>query len=86
MNPVTPQYTALTGDQANNAHVHWSLADVYQKLGRDADAVAELKLYLLATQWHSDVYPWRIMLAKAKLAKLGNVIDDSRQSAHQPVK
>ena len=70
LNPVTPNYTALTADQANNAHVHWALADVYEKLGRNADAASELKLYLLATQWHSDVYPWRIALAKAKLAAL----------------
>jgi tetratricopeptide (TPR) repeat protein len=70
LNPVTPQYTALTGDQANNAHVHWSLAELYEKLGRDEDAVSELKLYLLATQWHSDVYPWRIVLAQKKIQTL----------------
>jgi tetratricopeptide (TPR) repeat protein len=70
LNPVTAQYTALTGDQANSAHVHWSLAELYQKLGRNADAVSELKLYLLATQWHSDVYPWRIMLAQKKIQAL----------------
>jgi len=70
LNPVTPQYTALTGDEANSAHVHWSLAEVYEKLGRDEDAVSEFKLYLLATQWHSDVYPWRITLAKKKIQTL----------------
>lgn len=68
--PVTPQYTALTGDQANSAHVHWSLAELYQQLGRNTDAVNELQLYLLATQWHSDVYPWRILLAQKKIQAL----------------
>jgi len=70
LSPVTAQYTALTGDQANSAHVHWSLAELYEKLGRASDAVGELKLYLLATQWHSDVYPWRIMLAQKKIQTL----------------
>lgn len=70
LNPVTPQYTALTGDQANSAHVHWSLAELYDQLGRTADEVSELKLYLLATQWHSDVYPWRILLAQKKIQTL----------------
>jgi predicted Zn-dependent protease len=71
LSPVTADYTALTGDEANNAHVHWSLAEVYEKLNRPADAINELNLYLKASKWHSDVYPWRIQLAQKKIATLG---------------
>jgi tetratricopeptide (TPR) repeat protein len=70
LSPVTPQATQLTGDEANNAPVHWSLADVYEKLGQNADAKAELNLYLKATKWHSDTYPWRIALAQKKVDEL----------------
>lgn len=63
LSPVTSVTTALTGDQANNAHVHWALAEIYQTLGQVNSAISELQLYLQATQWHSDVYPWRIQLA-----------------------
>lgn len=70
LSPVTPQYTALTADQANNEKVHWELAAVYQQLGQNANAVAELQLYLTASKWHSDVYPWRIQLAQAMIKKL----------------
>lgn len=68
--PVTAQYTALTGDKANNAHVHWALAGIYADLGDKASQATELQAYLDATQWHSDTFPWRIQLAKARLAKL----------------
>ncbi len=71
LSPVTVDYTALTGDEANNAHVHWSLAEVYEKLSRPADAISELNLYLKASKWHSDVYPWRIQLAEKKIETLG---------------
>jgi tetratricopeptide (TPR) repeat protein len=71
LSPVTADYTALTGDEANNAHVHWSLAEVYEKLSRPADAISELNLYLKASKWHSDVYPWRIQLAQKKIVTLG---------------
>jgi tetratricopeptide (TPR) repeat protein len=71
LSPVTPDYTALTGDEANNAHVHWGLAEVYEKLNRPADALRELDLYLKATKWHSDTYPWRIPLAQKKIVTLG---------------
>ena len=27
--PVTPATIALTGDKANNEHVHWSLSEIY---------------------------------------------------------
>lgn len=72
LSPVTPFTTSLTADQANNAHVHWGLASIYQIQGDTTDEASELNLYLLATQWHSDTYPWRINLAKARLAALGN--------------
>ncbi len=61
-----PQSIALTGDQANNSKVHWELAKVYEATGQNDLAESELQSYLLATQWHSDVYPWRIALARAK--------------------
>ncbi|MES1261015.1 MAG: hypothetical protein ABUS49_04695 [Acidobacteriota bacterium] len=70
LSPVTAQYTALTGDKANNAHVHWALAEIYSELGNTAKQAGELQSYLDATQWHSDTYAWRIPLAKARLAKL----------------
>ncbi|MGH9675984.1 MAG: tetratricopeptide repeat protein, partial [Candidatus Acidiferrum sp.] len=70
LSPVTPQYTALTADQANNSKVHWELAEVYEATGQNALAVSELNSYLQATQWHSDVYPWRIALAKSKILTL----------------
>jgi tetratricopeptide (TPR) repeat protein len=71
LSPVTPKETALTDDQANDAHVHWKLAGIYETLGQNSNAVSEYNQYLLATQWHSDVYPWRIPLAKAKIQLLG---------------
>jgi tetratricopeptide (TPR) repeat protein len=70
LSPVTPDYTALTGDTANNAHVHWSLAEVYQQLGDTANMKTELGLYLQATQWHSDTYPWRIQLAQKRMSQM----------------
>ena len=70
LSPVTPQFTAMTADTANNAHVHWSLAEVYDKLGAIASEISELQLYLQATQWHSDVYPWRIPLAQKRIQTL----------------
>ena len=73
LSPVTPQTIALTGDEANNAHVHWALAGIYEKLGDSASAVAEYDLYLKATKWHSDVYPWRIPLAQKKIGQLRSI-------------
>lgn len=70
LSPVTADYTALTGDKANNAHVHWSLAEIFAELGDKPRQAAELQAYLDATQWHSDTYAWRIQLAKSRLAKL----------------
>jgi tetratricopeptide (TPR) repeat protein len=71
LSPVTAQFTALTGDTANNEHVHWSLEEIYAATGDTKDQIGELQLYLAASQWHSDIYPWRITLARARLAKLG---------------
>jgi tetratricopeptide (TPR) repeat protein len=71
LSPVTAFTTNLTADLANNAHVHWALATIYQTLGNSTQEASELNLYLQATQWHSDTYPWRIALAKAKLTALG---------------
>jgi tetratricopeptide (TPR) repeat protein len=70
LSPVTTLTKSLTGDEANNAHVHWALADVFQELGDNNAAAGEIVSYLKATKWHSDTYAWRIQLAQARLAKL----------------
>jgi len=70
LSPVTAQTTALTGDEANNAHSHWALGGIYEKLGDTQSAISEYELYLKATKWHSDVYPWRIPLAQKKIEQL----------------
>jgi len=71
LSPVTTQTIALTGDQANNAHVHWELArSLTNNSDKPNNQISELNAYLLATQWHSDVYPWRITVAKNKIATL----------------
>jgi tetratricopeptide (TPR) repeat protein len=70
LSPVTADYTALTGDKANNAHAHWALAGIYSELHQPAQQTEQLQAYLDATQWHSDTYAWRIPLAKARLKKL----------------
>jgi tetratricopeptide (TPR) repeat protein len=72
LSPVTPTTIAQTGDQANNAHVHWALAEIYEKLGMGPNQKSELQAYLMATQWHSDTYPWRAALAQAKIKTLGD--------------
>jgi tetratricopeptide (TPR) repeat protein len=71
LSPVTAFTTNLTADLANNAHVHWALAAIYQTLGNSTQEANELNLYLEATEWHSDTYPWRIALATARLTALG---------------
>jgi tetratricopeptide (TPR) repeat protein len=73
LSPVTPQSTALTGDTANNSKVHWELAQVYVTTGQNSLAKSELQSYLQATQWHSDVYPWRIALANSQIQALARV-------------
>ena len=70
LSPVTPVETQVTGDTANNAHVHWELAQVYESLGQSPNQMNELQLYLAATRWHSDVYPWRTSLARQKVDRL----------------
>lgn len=70
LSPVTATFIAQTGDQANNAHVHWELAEIYEALGMHANQKSELQAYVLATQWHSDTYPWRIALAQARISTL----------------
>jgi len=72
LSPVTVLSNQLNGDEANNAHVHWALAGLYEKLGDSAAAAGELDLYLKATKWHSDTYPWRIDLARKRIEKLQN--------------
>jgi tetratricopeptide (TPR) repeat protein len=68
LSPVTPLQTQLTTDTANNAHVHWALAEIYLVINDPSDEASELNLYLQATKWHSDTYPWRITLAQKRLA------------------
>ena len=70
LSPVTSVVVAQTGDTANNAHVHWDLAEIYEALGNAALEKQELNSYLAATQWHSDTYPWRIALAQERLQTL----------------
>lgn len=70
LSPVTPLSISLTGDLANNAHVHWALAEIYRTLGSDSDQARELDLYLKATKQHSDTYAWRIQLAQKRLQQL----------------
>jgi len=70
LSPVTAQFTALTADTANNSKVHWELAQVYEATGQNSLAASELQAYVQATQWHSDVYPWRIALAQNQIHTL----------------
>lgn len=71
LSPITTLSTSLTTDTANNAHVHWALAEIYRTMGNSTQEASELNLYLQATKWHSDTYPWRIALANARLAAMG---------------
>jgi tetratricopeptide (TPR) repeat protein len=67
---LSPVNRRLSGDEANNAHVHWALAEIYRTMNDPPHEAAELRLYLSATRWHSDTYPWRIQLAQGRLVKL----------------
>jgi tetratricopeptide (TPR) repeat protein len=78
LSPVTDFTIGLTGDLANNAHVHWGLAEIYRAQSNSAQEASELDLYLKATMWHSDTYPWRLTLAQARLTALGVVADYSK--------
>jgi len=70
LSPVSATTTAITADLANNAHVHWALAEIYRQTGQSANEASELTLYLQATQWHSDTYAWHIQLANVRLNSL----------------
>ncbi len=70
LSPVTELTRRLTGDEANNAHAHWMLARIQEKLNNHGEALFELDQYLKATRWHSDVYPWRIPLAQRRMEQL----------------
>jgi tetratricopeptide (TPR) repeat protein len=72
LSPVTALSKSLTGDEANNAHVHWALAEIHRTLGSDADQARELDLYLKATKQHGDTYAWRIKLAQKRLQQLSH--------------
>jgi hypothetical protein len=76
--PVTPLETQLTTDTANNAHVHWALAEIYLALNQPSNEASELNLYLQATKWHSDTYPWRIALAQKRIATAQAAIKAAR--------
>jgi hypothetical protein len=79
LSPVTPLETQLTTDTANNAHVHWALAEIYRTLNQPANEMSELSLYLQATKWHSDTYPWRITLAQNRIAAAQAAISAARR-------
>ena len=81
LSPVTALQTQLTTDTANNAHVHWELAEIYRTLNDPTDEASELNLYLQATKWHSDTYPWRITLAQKRLATVHAAAAGAAQSA-----
>ncbi|MDE2964568.1 MAG: hypothetical protein OXU26_11685 [Acidobacteriota bacterium] len=70
LSPVTELTRRLTGDEANNAHAHWKLARIQEKLNNHPEALFALDQYLKATRWHSDVYPWRIPLAQRRMEQL----------------
>jgi tetratricopeptide (TPR) repeat protein len=82
LSPVTPLETQLTTDTANNAHVHWDLAEIYKTTNDPTDEVSELNLYLQATKWHSDTYPWRITLAQKRIAAAHAVEKANRIARH----
>jgi tetratricopeptide (TPR) repeat protein len=77
LSPVTAKTIALTADRANNAHVHWALAEIYRTTGQAANEASELTLYLQATQWHSDTYAWHIQLANVRLATLQRTLHEA---------
>ena len=65
---------SLSPDEANNAHTHWLLAEIYEKQGQYDEAIGALESYLKATTWHSDVLPWRIPLAEKKIEQLRDMV------------
>ena len=71
----------LSPDQANNAHTHWLLAEIHEKLGGYNEAIEAYENYLKATLWHSDVLPWRIQLAEKKIEELRGMVQAQAVSA-----
>lgn len=71
----------LSPDEANNAHTHWLLAEIYEKLDQHNEAIDAFENYLQATRWHSDVLPWRIQLAEKKLEELRGMVNAQAVSA-----
>ncbi len=65
---------SLSPDEANNAHTHWLLAEIYEKQGEYGEAIGAFESYLKATEWHSDVLPWRIPLAEKKIEELRDMV------------
>ena len=70
LSPITETTIRLTGDEANNAHTHYEMGEIFQELGRFEEATEAYQNYLKATRWHSDVYPWRIPLVQKKIEQL----------------
>ena len=71
----------LSPDEANNAHTHWLLAEIHEKLDNYNEAIEAFENYLKATRWHSDVLPWRIQLAEKKLEELRGMVNAQAVSA-----
>ena len=65
----------LSPDEANNAHTHWLMAEIYEKLDQHNEAIEAFANYLQATRWHSDVLPWRLQLAEKKIEELRGMVN-----------
>jgi tetratricopeptide (TPR) repeat protein len=74
---MTPKVAdaGLSPDEANNSHVHWLRAEIYEALEMYPEAIEALRSYLAASRWHSDVLPWRIPLAEKKIVKLEQALE-----------
>ena len=68
---MTPTFDdpALSPDQANNAHTHWLLAEIFENPFEFNEAIEDVENYLRGTRWHSDVLPWRIQPAQKKMVE-----------------
>lgn len=75
----------LSPDRANNSHVHWLRAEIYEKSEMYPQAIEALQSYLAASRWHSDVLPWRIPLAEKKIAKLQQAVG-AAEAVRAPVR
>lgn len=74
----------LSPDEANNAHTHWLLAEIHEKLDKYDEAIEAFENYLKATRWHSDVLPWRLQLAEKKIEELRGMANS--QAIRAPVR